>query len=89
MLSLKGGALILYPTYKEYAEFCWGFMTADLPWANSFFGGVFGQDGDLTPFPFKVFFTNLNIGSTYFLALTVICLLVAISFLVGRLCDLQ
>ena len=34
ILALKTGALILYPTYGEYVDFCSGFMTADLPWAN-------------------------------------------------------
>ena len=32
IFSLKCGALALYPTYAEYVNYCYGFMTADLPW---------------------------------------------------------
>lgn len=34
IFALKAGALILYPTYIEYINYCTGFMTADLPWLN-------------------------------------------------------
>ena len=35
ILALKCPALILYPMSAEYINFCYGFMTADLPWINS------------------------------------------------------
>lgn len=30
----KVPALIIHPTFVEFVSFCYGFMTADLPWAN-------------------------------------------------------
>ena len=34
VLAFKVGALLLFPTYLEYVQYCLGFMTADFPWAN-------------------------------------------------------
>ena len=59
-------------------------MAADLPFLNSFFGSIFGSDADVTPYPYKVFYLNLNVGSTYFLALLTILFLLALSFLVQK-----
>jgi len=87
VFAIKCGALILYPTYSEYAGYCSGFMTADFPWLNSLFGNLLGRDADITPYPYKVFFTNLNIGSTYFLALIIVTLLYLISFVLARISE--
>jgi hypothetical protein len=38
IFSIKCAALALYPTYAEYVSYCYGFMTADLPWLNTTFG---------------------------------------------------
>lgn len=59
-------------------------MAADLPWLNEVLGGIFGKDSDITPYPFKVFFMNLNIGSTYFLALCLICLLIVCKLILSK-----
>lgn len=40
VMAIRIGALALYPTYPEYINFCYGFMTTDLPWFNDFFGSV-------------------------------------------------
>ena len=85
IFALKAGALILYPTYREYINYCTGFMTADLPWLNDIFGGVFGNDADETPSPYKVFYVNLNIGSTYFLAFLTILVVGLVLFAVAKL----
>ena len=38
ILAMKCGALILFPTYLEYYDYCSGFMIADIPWANKVIG---------------------------------------------------
>lgn len=44
-------------------------MTADLPWANKDLGSNFGELTDITPPSYLFLYTNLNIGSTYFIAM--------------------
>lgn len=46
VFALKTGGMILYPTYAEYIDFCYGFTTADLPWLNKTFGELFGDISD-------------------------------------------
>ena len=38
ILFLKTAALMIYPSRPELIDYCSGFMVADLPWLNSFFG---------------------------------------------------
>ena len=85
VLAFKVGALLLYPTFMEYIQFCSGFMYADFPFLNSVFGGSLGDPRDLTPAPYAFFYTNMNLGSMYFLAVIVILLMVVVTVLVGRL----
>lgn len=49
IFALRCGALALYPTYAEYVNFCYGFMTADLPWLNSYFGSKLANANDVIP----------------------------------------
>lgn len=60
-------------------------MAADFPWFNEVLGGIFGRDSDITPYPYKVFYMNLNIGSTYFLALCIISLLLICKFILPKI----
>lgn len=38
VLLVKSAALMVYPSYAEMVDYCWGFMVADLPWTNEYFG---------------------------------------------------
>ena len=38
ILLLKTPVFAVYPTYSELIDYCQGFMIADLPWLNSYFG---------------------------------------------------
>ena len=57
---------------------------ADLPWLNHFFGETFGKDSDKTPYPYKVFYSSMHIGSTYFLPLCLISLIALVIFLLVK-----
>jgi hypothetical protein len=84
ILSLKVGALILYPTYLEYINFCYGFMFADFPWLNSYFGSNLGDPRDKLPEPYSFFYINMNFGSTYLLAFFVIILFIIVGLIIGK-----
>jgi hypothetical protein len=56
----------------ELMSFCYGFMLMSFPWMNETLGKMFGDFFDTTPFQMRVFFTDLNLGSTYGLALMII-----------------
>lgn len=73
IFSIKCAALAIYPTYAEYVNYCYGFMTADIPWLNDFFGSKFGDSNDAMPQPFGMYYTNLSMGSTYFIGI-IICI---------------
>jgi hypothetical protein len=49
ILAFKVGALLLYPTYIEYINYCTGFMYADFPWLNKFFGSNLSDGRDYSP----------------------------------------
>lgn len=68
ILALKCGALALYPTYFEFIDYCYGFMTLDLPWLNDFFASIISEPSDITPEPYLVYYTNLSLASTFLLA---------------------
>ena len=84
ILAFKVGALLLYPTYLEYVQFCTGFMSADFPWANQALGEVFANPDDTSPVSFLIFYVNMNVGAMYFVALLVIALLAGLSILLGK-----
>lgn len=72
IFAMRCGALALYPSYAEYINYCYGFMTSDLPWLNSQFGEKMANDSDVLPNPYTMYYTNLSMISTYFLALIII-----------------
>ena len=69
VFALKCGALGLYPSYGEFVSYCYGFMMADLPWFNQQLGEAMGRRDDLLPYPHAMYYTNLSITSTFFLAM--------------------
>lgn len=75
IFAMRCGALALYPSYAEYINYCYGFMTSDLPWLNAQFGQKMGNDSDIVPNAYTMFYTNLSMVSTYFLALIAIAVL--------------
>lgn len=87
IFAVKCCALAVYPTYGEYINFCYGFMTADLPWFNSSLGGKMGNINDITPDPLKMCYTNLSIVSTYFIAVFVILFVWFCLGFVGMVCE--
>ena len=72
ILFLKTAALMVYPSRPELIDYCSGFMMADLPMLNSFFGSRLSDPRDLSPAPYRLFFTSLSLSSTYLLALAMI-----------------
>lgn len=87
ILSMKVGALILFPTYVEYIDYASGFMSADLPYLNHYFGSVLSDSSETVPLPYSVFYINMNLASQYILPLCVCVLLIIIALLVGKSCE--
>jgi hypothetical protein len=87
IFAIKCAALAIYPTYAEYVNYCYGFMTADLPWFNSFLGDKFGNKNDFTPKPFSMYYTNLSLVSTFFFSFIIICLIWLIIGIVYYACE--
>lgn len=56
IFALKSISISLYPTYGEYINFSYGFMTADFPWFNSWFGYALSDAADYTPNGYLLFY---------------------------------
>ena len=84
ILAFKVGALLLFPTYFEYINYCSGFMYADFPWLNRFFGEKLADQRDIEPDAYSIFYDNMNLASMYLLALSIFILLAFIALLVGK-----
>lgn len=84
ILAFKVGALLLFPTYFEYISYCSGFMYADFPWLNRFFGSQLADSRDTSPAAYSLFYDNRNLASMYLLALSIFILLVIVAVLVGK-----
>jgi hypothetical protein len=86
ILLLKTPVLAVFPCYAELINYCSGFMLADLPWLNSFFGELLSDPRDSTPSPYLLFYTSLSIASTYLSVLALLfslaLILVVIAYLV-------
>lgn len=61
-------------------------MTADLPWFNSFFGDKLGNNNDVMPEVFSMYYANLSLVSTYFTALFFIILVWFFIGCIGLIC---
>ena len=86
ILAFKSGAFIVFPTYFEYISYCEGFMVAEFPWLNSIIGGELANGSDVSALPFKFFYVNMNISSTYLFALAVILFIGLIGFGIIKCC---
>lgn len=60
-------------------------MTADFPWINQYLGNLYGKLGDLSPDPLRMYYVNLSLISTYFLAIIVIMVIWLLLSLLGYL----
>jgi hypothetical protein len=89
IFAFKVGALFLHPTYMEYINFCSGFMFVDFPWLNKFFGTYLSDPRDKSPNIYSFFYTNMNIASTYLLALFVIIFFTVIGLIISKSCRLK
>ena len=76
--------MVMYPTLGGYIDFCKGFTFWDIPWANDAISESFSSLTDASPFGFMMFYLNLNLASTYLLAL-VIFLAISLVLLALRL----
>lgn len=85
-LSFAAPALIIYPTTVELLSFCYGFMLLNFPWANDSLGRLLGNTFDTSPEVTKIFYANLNVGSTYAIALIVILILVVGGYSIISIC---
>ena len=61
-------------------------MVADFPWLNSIIGGELANGADASALPFNFFYVNMNISSTYLLALAVVLLISVLGFGVIKCC---
>lgn len=82
VFALKSISLFHYPITYEFYYFCYGFMIVDLPWFNQEIGAMLGDKADFVPKALAMYFYNLNIASTYVLALALFVLLVSARFLI-------
>lgn len=84
ILAFKVGALLLYPTFMEYIQFCSGFMLPDFPFVNHELGMALGDARDETPVAYTIFYVNMSLASMYFLACLVILALCGLTVLIGK-----
>ena len=84
IFALKAISISLYPTFGEYINFCYGFMTADFPWLNSWFGYELSDGSDYTPPGFLLFYQNMSIFSTYLLPLIIYLFLLSAIYLLFK-----
>ena len=61
-------------------------MPLNFPWFNQILGETFGNAFDNSPSIMKIFFVNLNIGSTYAAGLGAILLTVVLGFSIISIC---
>lgn len=68
---MKIPAMVIYPTLGGYINYCYGFTYLDFPWLNNYFSSLLSNLEDKSPPSFLMFYNNLNLSSTYLLALMV------------------
>jgi hypothetical protein len=68
---MKVPAMVIYPSFAEYINYCYGFSIIDFPMLNSYFSEKLTQQSDQCPPSYKMFYNNLNIASTYSVPLLV------------------
>jgi hypothetical protein len=73
---MKVPAMVIYPSFSGYINYCYGFSIIDIPVLNYYFSGLFTRQTDQSPASYKMFYSNINIASTYFLALLVFLVII-------------
>lgn len=78
VLFVKVSAMVIYPTLGGYINYCKGFTLLDFPWANDVFSKAMTDPSDTAPYGFLMFYLNVNLASTYLLALIIFTILTAV-----------
>ncbi len=84
ILLLKTPVLMLYPTYAELLNYCSGFMFADMPWFNNVFASSLADPRDSSPAPYLLFYTSLNVASTFLLPISFMLLCFIVLAIIAR-----
>jgi hypothetical protein len=71
VLLMKVPAMVIYPSFGGYINYCYGFSMVDFPMFNSYFSETLTQQLDRSPPSYKMFYNNLNIASTYLVSIIV------------------
>jgi hypothetical protein len=79
---LKCGGFIFGLAYMEYLDYCYGFLSADLPWLSNFTLSL-SSISDLSPNSYLLFFANMTLASTYLGALCLVALIAVILIVIG------
>jgi hypothetical protein len=66
---MKVPAMVIYPSFGAFIDFCYGFSMIDLPFLNTFFSLALTNPSDKSPQSLKMFYNNLSVASTYLLGL--------------------
>ncbi len=68
-------------------SFGYGMMALNFPWLNEKLGSFLGNLFDDSPIQMKIFYTNMNLGSTYSLALGIIIILSIMGYIIISCCS--
>jgi hypothetical protein len=56
IFAIKTVSISLYPTFGEYINYAYGYMTADLPWLNSWLGKLLSDGSDYSPLGYRLYY---------------------------------
>ena len=65
VLALKAAPFVVYPVYAEEIAYAYGFMAAELPWANEFFATKLSDRSESVPVQYGVYYHTMSFSSTY------------------------
>lgn len=82
---LRCGGVIFSLAYMEYIDYCYGFLSPDLPWLNLLTSDL-AASADLSPNSYLLFYSNMTIASTY---LSALCLVVALILIIAAIAALS
>ena len=76
VLLLKVPAMVIYPTFGDYINYCYGFTLLDFPWVNEVLSKILSNQGDTAPAGYLMFYLNLSLASTYLVAVGIFLFLI-------------